>query len=348
MITNEPSFVIDYGLSFIFDGNHYVLLSDNNTKEYPVGGLICEYCRLAPTKIKEVILACSNLDCDTTVDNICTVFTEFHSKLFEVFPPVTATLISLEFQNGILDWTTAIRENRIDELINIFQEDKETKKFIFDGTPHNDIGCRTVLQTLLSVYYGFAYTYAVTYHMFEQIIGLDEINIEQQDQAFKAHANMCSDLIGVQHIDYRIIALEDGIHSLYTVKSSISLLLFEIANYCTKGGDFHKCPNCNHVFVPEGRSDTLYCSYPSPLNKEKTCKEIGAQVARANKEKTDIVTGEYRKAYMRYKMITRRHPYDKEKRKTFDALTEGMKSWRVKLANGSATTQEFLEWIHQF
>ena len=47
--------------------------------------------------------------------------------------------------------------------------------------------------------------------------------------------------------------------------------------------------------LPEGRSDAVYCSYPSPQNIKKTCKEIGTQVARANKEKSDITTKGYRK-----------------------------------------------------
>lgn len=80
----------------------------------------------------------------------------------------------------------------------------------------------------------------------------------------------------------------------------------------------------------------------------KTCKEIGAQVTRANKEKNDVATKEYRKVYMKYKMITIRHPEDREGKKTFDRLVEEVKSWRKNMVNGTVTTEEFLEWLSGF
>ena len=44
--------------------------------------------------------------------------------------------------------------------------------------------------------------------------------------------------------------------------------------------------------------------------------------------------------------MTKRHPHDKEKRQQFDA--EGMKKWRIKLADGSAKADDFLIWLEQF
>ena len=121
----------------------------------------------------------------------------------------------------------------------------------------------------------------------------------------------------MQHIDFRFLATaEKGLESLYTIKTSMSLLLFEMANAQQVDQQFVKCSNCGQIFVLEGRSDTIYCNYPSPQNKNKSCREIGAQVARANKEKSDIVTKEYRKAYMRHKMMIKRHPADSDKRKS--------------------------------
>lgn len=47
-------------------------------------------------------------------------------------------------------------------------------------------------------------------------------------------------------------------------------------------------------------------------------------------------------------MMIKRHPADSDKRKKFEALTNGMKEWKIKLADGSATTQDFLCWLQQF
>lgn len=45
---------MDFGLAVTYNGKGYTLLCPDHVKEYPVGGLICEYCRLAPTAIKDV------------------------------------------------------------------------------------------------------------------------------------------------------------------------------------------------------------------------------------------------------------------------------------------------------
>jgi len=156
-------------------------------------------------------------------------------------------------------------------------------------------------------------------------------------------------MMDMQHIDYRILAtVEKGLESLFTIKSSISLLLFEMAHATQVDQQFVKCENCGRVFVPEGRSDTIYCNYPSPQNKEKTCREIGAQIARANKEKNDVCTREYRKAYMRYKMKTQRHPGNKEAWEKFNKRTTDIKEWRTRLDQGTTTTEEFLTWLESF
>src|SRR5699024_11356250 len=65
---------------------------------------------------------------------------------------------------------------------------------------------------------------------------------------------------------------------------------------------FVKCKNCGNYFVPVGRSDSVYCGYPSPQDKTKECREVGANATRAKKMKNDVLTQEYRRLYMRLKM----------------------------------------------
>ena len=47
--------------SVTFDGKNYTLMVPDHLKEYPIGGLICEYCHLSPTNIKDVIISLSGL-----------------------------------------------------------------------------------------------------------------------------------------------------------------------------------------------------------------------------------------------------------------------------------------------
>lgn len=342
---------IDFGLSVTYDGKGYTLFSPDRIKYYPVGGLICEYCRLAPTAIKDVILDCSNLDSSVTPDSATSLIVEFHNKLFEKFPPVTATMISLEFQNSTCDWLAAIREDRLSELLDTYYDqniEDAVREFIFDGTTYTSFGCETLLQMMLSNYFTFAMTYVNVKYMFTHIFEERDGEDTQRENVYSACNQFYGEMMNVQHIDFRIVALEGELQHLYSIKSSLSLVLFEVANCIQNGQRIIKCSNCGNLFVPEGRSDTIYCSYPSPHNPDKSCKEIGAQVARANKEKNDVVTREYRKAYMRHQMMIKRHPHNKEKRLKFEALTAGMKDWRTKLSDGSARAEDFLIWLAQF
>ena len=71
MITQDDLPMMDYGLSVFYNNNKsYTLVGNGNLKEYPVGGLICEFCRLAPTELKEVILDCPGLNDEATPDTL--------------------------------------------------------------------------------------------------------------------------------------------------------------------------------------------------------------------------------------------------------------------------------------
>lgn len=342
---------IEYGVSVAFDGKIYTLMESGHIRDYPVGGLISEYCRLAPTDIKQVILKCSGLNRVANPDTATECLLEFHKNLFEEFPPVMASMISVEFLNAMQDWTKAMREDCIDSFISNYftrDNDNQIQNYILKDTGYEEFGCETILQMLLSCYYSFANTYVNTKFMFTNLVNTEK-NADDRVKVAELCGNLYSTMIELQHIDYRIITTaERELTPLYTIKSSLSLLLFDIAYSIQLGQNFTVCQNCKQIFVPEGRSDAIYCGYPAPQNKGKSCREIGAQVARANKEKNDIVTKEYRRAYMRHQMMVKRHPYDKEKIQKFDSLTMGMKDWRLKLAEGTATTDEFLAWINKY
>lgn len=351
MITQDDLPMMDYGLSVFYNNNKsYTLVGDGILKEYPVGGLICEYCRLAPTELKEVILDCPGLDDEATPDTLLETMMAFQEKLFARYDPVIAIMVLVEFMTTVSEWFQAIRQGDENEYVAMFQRDEPdaVKEYIFKDTPYSEVGRETNLQLMLSAYLHFADVYSTVKLVFYQIVGYYGEENETRENILSNFGQFYSTFMQMQHIDFRIVVTESGFESMYTLKSSISLLLFEMANSINHEANFKKCPNCEYIFVPDGRSDTVYCGYPSPQNKSKTCREVGAQAARANKEKSDIVTREYRKTYMRYKMKTQRHPGNKEAWDRFSDLTSGIKEWRQELAQGTKSTEQFLEWLSQF
>ena len=351
MITNYLAKNMDVGLPVIYDGDHNTLIYYDRMIDYPAGGLIAEYARLTPTEIKGVIMECGHLADEPTDDNIAAFVDEFQTKMAEHFLPVIAMMATLEIFNTILEWLGAEQDGRGDEYLKALKDVtscEEINTYIFGGTGFSEVGKSTVGQMALSSYASYAMNYVNTKYTFDSVIEWANSNGEAENTGIELLTKLYSEMTEMQHIDFRIINIEDGFHSLYSIKSSMSLLTFEMAHWLSKDVNFIKCRNCGHYFIPDGRSDQIYCTYPSPQNGERTCREIGAQVTRLNKEKNDVVTREYRKVYMRYKMLTKRHPENRDARKTFDKLTDGMRQWRKDLASGIGTADQFLEWLKEF
>ncbi len=356
MITNnedtssDNGLSMDLGLQVVYDGDRNTLLGNGKVIDYPTGGLITEYLRLSPTEIKSVILSCTHLSDEPNPDNLVTFVLDYFQKVTERFEPAIAWMTTIEIFNRFDEWNEAERNNRSEEYLEGLADicDEGINKFIFEDTGYDGIGRETVCQLALSAYASFAISYCHMKYAFEMIVKTAQGEEEDEEKAVQIISSLYTELIGVQHIDFRIISTGEEFHSLYTIKSSMSLLVFELSHCMEKEIPFLKCANCGHYFVPDGRIDQIYCTYQSPQRDGKTCREIGAQVTRANKEKNDVVTREYRKTYMRYKMNAKRHPGNRNVANRFDDLVSGMKEWRKKLANGSATVDAFLEWVRQF
>lgn len=332
---------MDFGLSVIYNKGKYVVLF-NSVKEYNIGSMICEYCRLKPTEIKDVIMSCNHLRDEPSIDNISEFFDDFHEKLIERFDLIIAIMILVEFMNLVFEWHDDKDQYSFE---GVYELSNEISDYIFEDSGYNSCGSESVLQLILSMYCLFGTIYSSVKYTFQNVIqGLDETNEENLD----AFLEMYTKHIDFQKIDYRIVNTENGFEPLYTIKSSMSLLLFEISNSMSYDVNFVKCPNCNMFFVPDGRKDTLYCSYKSPQNNKKTCSDIGAQIIRKNKEKNDITVREYRKAYMRCRARMKRGVYSKIAVESFEKLTEENKVYKDKFEKGLISADEYINWLKRF
>ena len=223
-----------------------------------------------------------------------------------------------------------------------------TQNYILSDTDCDEFGGDTVLQLLLTCYSAFASAYAAAKGLFIRVMSFDDQEDSVRERNMDAWLSMYANHMKFQHVDYRIILTEQGFESLYTVRSSISLILFELAQVINIGANIVRCKNCGYYFVPIGRADSVYCSYPIADNRDKTCKDVGARITRANKERSDIATKEYRKVYMRYKMKLSRGKKKPSDERKFRRLTTDVKEWRRKMKSGQVTTEEFMEWLKSF
>lgn len=334
----------DGGFTVEFDGKKNTVLRSGIVKEYPIGGMAAEYARLRPTEIKEVILQYDRLEDSTDTDALDEFFLWFDQAAREKFGLVTSGLMCCDFLNIVCDIKRRT-DDQMTEYCDELDDGKQSaiKEFIFRDTQWAELGRSSVGQILLTAYFEFAMHYANARVTFD-ILAADGGEENQVEGMFSLYGEN----ISLQHIDYNIMYYGGKFQSLYTFNSALSLILFEAANCMNNDVRFVKCPVCGHYFVPEGRSDTLYCSFPSPKDPARSCQEIGAQVTRANKEKNDVCTREYRKLYMRLKMGASRHPGEKKYYQPLEDLTAGNKEWKKKLAAGIATVEDYLEWLAGF
>lgn len=334
---------MDIGLNVDYDGKKNIVMEGEIVKDYPIGGMICEYARFRPTELKPIILENPYFHYTDLKKNGADALMSFYKTMLDKFGVVTAVMVVTDFLALMSDFTQA-SEEELKKLLGYLNDDKEEsliKRFILEDTEFDEFGINNIGQALLSAYATYGDFYVAFKHSFNMLVSGNEYE-EEQVMNFLSLYGLDVDY---QHIDFRIMLFEGSFHSVYTIKSSLSLILFEAAHAIDANTKFVKCKNCDNYFVPVGRSDSVYCSYPSPQDKAKACRDVGANATRARKMKNDILTQEYRRLYMRLKMAIKRHPENTNLQEKLLELTEGMKARRKKREEGKLSTDAILEWI---
>lgn len=337
---------MDIGLNVEFDGKKNIVMEGDIIKEYPIGGMACEYARLHPIEIKPLIIENPYFNDINLKENGCHALMSLYKACLEKFGVVTAVMILTDFSNFMADFNRA-DVDELKGLLDPLNEDRDTNKvklFILEDTGFEEFGISTIGQAMLTAYATYADSYVVFKHSFNMLASGEEY---EEDQVMAFWGLYASDT-DFQHIDFHIMFFDDAFHSIYTVKSSLSLILFEAAHAMDAQTKFVKCKNCGNYFVPMGRSDSVYCGYPAPQDETKECRDVGANATRAKKMKNDVLTQEYRRLYMRLKMAVKRHPDDEKAQERLQELTEGMKIRRKQKEEGSLSPDTILEWIASF
>lgn len=337
---------MDIGLNVDFDGKKNIVMEGDIIKEYPIGGMACEYARLHPTEIKPLIMENPYFRDSDLKENGGHALMNLYEACLPKFGVITAVMILTDFSSFMADFNRA-NEEELKGLLEPLNEDRDTnqvKSFILEDTGFEEFGISTIGQAMLSAYAAYADCYVAFKHSFNMLASGEEY---EEDQVM-AFWGLYASNTNFQHIDFHIMFFDDSFHSIYTIKSSMSLILFEAAHAMDVQTKFVKCKNCGNFFVPVGRSDSVYCGYPAPQDETKECRDVGANATRAKKMKNDVLTQEYRRLYMRLKMAVKRHPDSKEAQERLQELTEGMKIRRKQKEEGSLSTDTILEWIASF
>lgn len=133
----------------------------------------------------------------------------------------------------------------------------------------------------------------------------------------------------------------------YTFESNdiCQLLIIELQKIvCMDKFEIKKCKNCGKYFVPEKRTDELYCN--NIYEDGRTCKEIGSFKVKQKMINDDDDLRTYRNVYQKLLLRTRRNPENLQYEKEFQNFKEDNRKMRDKLDKGKVTYEEYVEWLN--
>lgn len=105
---------------------------------------------------------------------------------------------------------------------------------------------------------------------------------------------------------------------------------------------FKHCDCCGSFFIPQGRSDAIYCDRPNPEHGGEPCNKIGAQQTAKQKRKEDPIENIFRKAYKRmYQRMDNEYITFEE----YEAWYGEAKQQKKRCDAGDITLEEFEKWI---
>ena len=109
--------------------------------------------------------------------------------------------------------------------------------------------------------------------------------------------------------------------------------------------EIKKCKNCGKYFVPDNRSDEIYCS--NIYENGKTCKEVGHFRTQQRLMKDDDDLRIYRNVYQKLLLRTRRNPDNTQYEKEFQQFKEKNVELKEKINNGELTQEKYMEWLNK-
>lgn len=133
----------------------------------------------------------------------------------------------------------------------------------------------------------------------------------------------------------------------YTFESNdiCQLLIIELQEIiCMDKFEIKKCKNCGKYFVPEKRTDELYCN--NIYEDGRTCKEIGSFKVKQKMINDDDDLRTYRNVYQKLLLRTRRNPDNIQYEKEFEKFKDDNRKMRDKLDKGKITYEEYVEWLN--
>lgn len=136
---------------------------------------------------------------------------------------------------------------------------------------------------------------------------------------------------------------QNEVVQLAVLQTIDDILRYELVQMLTQGVEYKLCKNCGKLFIPSGRSDSLYCERIMP-GQEKPCNVIGANIAAKKKVNENPALALYRQAYQR---LNKRVEYEYMTQEDFNTWKSLALEKREQCVSGGLSCDDFKAWIDE-
>ena len=227
--------------------------------------------------------------------------------------------------------TTKIFENLQDKIIEIQEEFKNAVTYIYN-LDNNQLLEKYTCSERFAVYLLKRLGKLYTYYKNDYIIQ-DGYSREYKEIGNNSEHDLLEALQNKKHL----LSMSDTHKSndLSSICYAILGKLVKTPNYPIK-----KCQNCGMYFIPNAKTDEIYCDYPK--ENSKPCRDLGAFQSYTQRLKDNKAMGEYRKKYQKLFMQVKKN---KELSAEFETWKKQAKEKINDMKKGKLTENEVYDWI---
>lgn len=260
-----------------------VFFPDDTYAYYQTGGMLFELIRdasiyMVTTKVENMIKAFPDYSAEVSVENVTNGFRWLYEVIEDEELPVATELFRGCFNEVILD--VADRPESYECVGDFFVKCYE------EYLSH--IEAFSMYVDAIA-----AYNSGITDEFQDEVA--NEF-ISSAEELYDIYTRKCS----VRHMNGRVTV------DTVQIKSFLQVLIFEYCRMKKEKKPLKICENCGRYFIPRKRSDSSYCTAPSPQNPEKLCSEVGANYRQTMKRRNDPVEREYHNISCRLQNMVRR------------------------------------------
>lgn len=278
---------IGRGINVYYENNKYIVFfADENYRHYTVGGLLFELFAdeafyMITEKVEHMIKCFPDYQVEFSADSITAGFQWLYGTIEDEELPVATELFRSYFNEVIHDTLDQMPSTDtyscvgafFMECFQIYMEHMSSFSLFVDALSADESGSTDDFDKICaSVFRGVA------------------------EELYEEYRKKCS-----------VRRKRDKVSvTTHRITNPIQLLTFEYCRMKKNNKVLKQCANCGRYFIPKVRNDAVYCFAPSPQNPSKPCLEVGPQIARIERRRSDPVESKHNRNYSKFAMAAKR------------------------------------------